>query len=81
MTWGRKSREKSNDIAVVSEWKRSRGEVTRISISKFRGELRLDIRRWYRDHDGDLQPTKRGESFPVSDLKRLRRAIRKASLR
>jgi Transcriptional Coactivator p15 (PC4) len=65
---------------VVDKWRANERELLQVKIRNFKGLTLIDIRRWYRDAEGDLRPGK-GISCKPGDLKRLRQALRKADRR
>lgn len=62
---------------VVAEWQATKREFLRVVKRHFKGSELIDLRRWYRDAEGQLCPGK-GISFRPGDIKRLRKALRKA---
>ncbi len=52
-----------------------RGDVWRIEVADFRGRQFVNVRRWYRDTDGELKATKKGFTFPLERLTELVEAI------
>jgi len=62
---------------VVQEWRATKREVLRVMVREFKGQKLIDVRRWYRDAEGELCPGK-GVSCRAWDLKPLRKALRKA---
>ena len=61
---------------VVDKWRANKRELLQVKIRNFKGLTLIDIRRWYRDAQGELCPGK-GISCQLGDLKRLRKALRK----
>ena len=57
---------------------RRSGDVVQVVRNAFRGRELIDVRVYYRDGKGELAPTKRGVSFDVTDLPRLRAALERA---
>ena len=49
-----------DDRKVLHEFKRNQEETLRISLSSFKGRTYIDIRMFYEDANGELQPTKKG---------------------
>lgn len=66
---------------VVGEWLATKRELVRVMVRDFKGHTFIDIRRWYRDVGGNLCPSGKGISCRPGDLKRLRKALRKADRR
>ena len=50
----------ADDRTIVHEFKRNAEETLRMSLSTFRGKTYVDIRLFYTDPNGELQPTKKG---------------------
>jgi hypothetical protein len=61
---------------VYREWKRSRGEVTRLVRQEFNGHDLLHLRNFYLDKDGKLKPTAQGVTIPHDQIAPLRKALR-----
>lgn len=70
---------KTKDVEVAN-WQVTKREVVRVVIRRFKGNELIDVRRWYRDAQGELCPGK-GISVWPDDLKRLRKALREADHR
>ncbi len=49
-----------DDRKVLHEFKRNAEETLRVSLSTFKGRTYVDIRLFYEDDGGELQPTKKG---------------------
>ncbi len=49
-----------DDRKILHEFKRNAEETLRISLSHFKGRNYVDIRLFYEDANGELQPTKKG---------------------
>ena len=49
-----------DDRKVLHEFKRNSEDTLRISLSTFKGKNYIDIRLFYTDANGELQPTKKG---------------------
>ena len=49
-----------DDRKILHEFKRNAEETLRISLSHFKGRNYIDIRLFYEDANGELQPTKKG---------------------
>ncbi len=71
--------EQTKDI-VVAEWRVTKRDLLRVMVRRFKGLKLIDVRRWYRDAQGELCPGK-GISCRPGDIKRLRRALRQAHRR
>ncbi len=52
-----------------------RGDVWRIEVSDYQGRQFVNFRRWYRDADGELKPSRDGFTCPVERLAELLAAI------
>jgi hypothetical protein len=75
--WGiRRRTEMANEI-TLAEWPNSSGNVVRVRLGKYRGNLRLDIREWYR-RDEKLCPGRKGISIDPRRLRKLGKAVRRA---
>lgn len=49
-----------DDRKIVHEFKRNPDETLRVSLSTFKGRTYIDVRLFYEDANGELQPTKKG---------------------
>ena len=75
---------KGNALAkdiVVGEWRATKRDLVRVMVREFKGHTFVDIRRWYRDVEGNLCPSAKGISCRPGDMKPLRKALRKADRR
>ena len=75
---------KENALAkdiVVGEWRATKRDLVRVMVREYRGQKFIDIRRWYRDVEGNLRPSTKGISCRPGDMKPLRKALRKADRR
>lgn len=50
----------ADDRKVLHEFKRNAEDTLRVSLSNFRGKTYVDIRLFFEDPNGELQPTKKG---------------------
>ncbi len=50
----------ADDRKVLHEFKRNAEDTLRVSLSNFRGKTYVDIRLFFEDSNGELQPTKKG---------------------
>ncbi len=50
----------ANDRKILHEFKRNPEETLRVSLSTFKGRTYIDVRLFYEDANGELQPTKKG---------------------
>ena len=50
----------ADDRKLLHEFKRNVEDTLRVSLSTFRGKVYVDIRLFYEDAAGELQPTKKG---------------------
>jgi hypothetical protein len=66
---------------VVGEWLATKRDLLRVMVREFKGHTFVDIRRWYRDVEGNLCPSAKGISCRPGDMKLLRKALRKADRR
>jgi Transcriptional Coactivator p15 (PC4) len=71
-----KTTSKSKDV-VVAKWRVTKRELLLVTVGRFKGRKLVGVRRWYRDAQGELCPGK-GISLRPDDLKRVRKALRKA---
>lgn len=74
---GDQARTRPEDV-VVGEWPRLDGTVTRVAVCRYRDFDRADVRVWYRDKDGKLNPTEKGVSIRLADFDALERATQRA---
>jgi len=49
-----------DDRTILHEFKRNAEETLRISLATFKGRTYVDLRLFYTDANGELQPTKKG---------------------
>jgi hypothetical protein len=64
---------------LVAEWPRSEREVLRIMLSKYRERISIDVRAWFRTRQGgELRPSRRGFSLPLTEISDIREGLRKA---
>ena len=66
----------ANDRVVIAEWPKGT-EVVRVILCTYRGDLRLDIRQWFRKK-GKLRPGTKGISISPRRLRKLAKAIDEA---
>ena len=66
---------------VVGEWRATKRDLVRVLVREFKGHTLVDIRRWYRDVEGNLRPSAKGISCRPGDMKPLRKALREADRR
>lgn len=71
------NKSEQNKDLVVAEWQATKRELLRVMIRHFKSIELIDVRRWYRDAQGELCPGK-GISIRPPDLRRLRKALRAA---
>jgi Transcriptional Coactivator p15 (PC4) len=69
---------KSEGDKLILEWRANKAETFRVMLRQLGSVLLVDFRRWFRDADGKLCPSKKGVSFKPADIKRLRKALRTA---
>ncbi len=65
-----------NDI--IGDIPRNTTEITRVSISEFKGKKYLDIRIWFKDDNGEYAPGKKGVSVNVDAIAELKNLIARA---
>ena len=63
---------------VVAQWPRNEREVIRITLSKYRGRISIDIRVWFLVEGGESRPSRRGISLRLTEISDIRKALRKA---
>jgi hypothetical protein len=64
---------------IVSEfWANRSGESVRVQLREYEGQPLLDVRKYFTDSDGKLQPTKKGISIAIARLPDLASAINRA---
>jgi hypothetical protein len=68
--------ERKNGTVVITEWKRNKHEVGRLTIEEFDGQKLVHLRVWALDKQGALVPTKRGITIPLDQLARTRKGLR-----
>jgi hypothetical protein len=61
-------------MKILVELTKTSDRVVRVSLSKYKGARRLDIREWYW-RDGDFHPTRNGVSIHSGVLRPLRDAF------
>jgi Transcriptional Coactivator p15 (PC4) len=59
---------------ILSEWPRNGRETIRISLSRYRGGMTIEVREWYPDA-GTLKRGRKGITFSVKHLRKLETAI------
>ena len=64
----------SEALVILSEWPRSGRETIRVSLSRYRGGMPLDVRDWYSE-EGTLKPGRKGITLSVKHLRKLKMAI------
>jgi hypothetical protein len=67
-----------DDRKVLHEFKRNSEETLRVSLSHFKGRTYIDIRLFYEDANGELQPTKKGITVTPELWDELRAGIARA---
>jgi hypothetical protein len=65
-------------VVVAEFWANRQGESIRIQLLEFEGRALVDVRKYFTDTDGKLQPTKKGISIAVTRLPKLASAIDRA---
>jgi len=60
---------------TIAEWPRTDDEVVRLTLARYRGQDRLDLRIWRALANGDYQPTRRGVPIPLARLSKLRKSL------
>lgn len=69
-------KERKNGTVVITEWKRNKREVGRLTIEEFDGREIVHLRVWALDTQGALVPTKRGITIPLDQLAQTRKGLR-----
>lgn len=62
---------------VAFEFEKGDKEMVRARISEFSGQTRADLRIFFKTDEGEWYPTKRGISFPLSLVGKMKEAINK----
>ena len=62
---------------VAFEFEKGDKEMIRARISEFSGQTRADLRIFFKTENGEWYPTKRGISFPVDLMGKMKEAISK----
>jgi hypothetical protein len=63
---------------LVAEWPRNVHEVIRITLSNYRGRIRIDVRVWFRANGDKARPSRRGISLRLKEISDIRTGLRKA---
>ncbi len=63
---------------IIGEIPRNAKEVTRVSISEFKGKKYVDIRVWFKSENGDYAPGKKGIAIATENLEQLKKLIQKS---
>jgi hypothetical protein len=70
---------KLSEPIIVSEfWATRNGQSVRVQLREFEGRALVDVRRYFTNKEGVLQPTKKGISLAITRLPDLAAAINKA---
>lgn len=62
----------------LARWIGGSGRVIRLLIQEYQGNVRVDLRAWYLDDQGELQATRYGFTIPLRQLRPLRKGLRTA---
>lgn len=63
------------ELELIAEWRVNKREVYRVRVVKVAGKRFTDLRKFYRDADGNWCPGK-GSMVPMRDLGKLRKALK-----
>jgi hypothetical protein len=63
---------------VVAEWQRNEREVIRITLSKYDGQISIDVWVWFRVEGREFRPSRRGISMRLTEISDIRKGLRKA---
>ena len=66
----------AEDKQLAAMLKGSRGEVLRIMETQYKGEPKIDVRVWYRNHLEELKPGRQGISFTPDEFVKFIELIR-----
>jgi hypothetical protein len=66
------------DSVIIAEWPRNARETLRLSLAEFKGAPVVDLRVWYDDGAGRMQPGRQGVTLSVKQLPRLAEAMARA---
>lgn len=66
------------DPIIIAEWPRNAREALRLSLSEFRGAPMVDLRVWFDDGAGRMQPGRSGLTLSTKHLPRLAEAMARA---
>lgn len=67
-----------DDRKILHEFKRNAEETMRVSLSTFKGRTYVDLRLFYTDDNGELQPTKKGVTITPDLWDSFREGVAKA---
>ncbi|MDW7967127.1 MAG: transcriptional coactivator p15/PC4 family protein [Thermoanaerobaculum sp.] len=63
---------------VIASFPRNREETMQVSIATFKGKTYVDIRLYFTDPNGQLQPSRKGVTIPPELWDQFRQALREA---
>lgn len=66
------------DPVIIDEWRRNGRETLRVSLAEFKGAPMVDLRVWYDDGAGRMQPGRQGVTLSAKQLPRLAEAMARA---
>lgn len=52
-----------------------RGDVWRLEVTEYEGRTFGNLRKWYRDREGTLKPSREGVTIPLERLRELEAAL------
>jgi transcriptional coactivator p15 (PC4) len=79
--WKRKSPAPKATAALpitLAQWPRNEREVIRVTLTRYRGRISIDVRVWFRVEGGKLRPGRRGISLRLKEIANIRKELRKA---
>ena len=66
---------------LIREFRRSRREIVRVSLDRYKESDLINIRAWFIDAEGELRPTRDGIALAVKHLPALAQALHDALTR
>jgi hypothetical protein len=67
-----------NDKVLMAVPRGEKGEELRVTLSEFKERVSLNIREWFKGHDGDMRPGKKGINIRESEFQQFVDAVDKA---
>ena len=62
----------TEEKAMSNTITKTNGDTIKVEVKEFKGKTYLDIRTYFEGYDGDLRPTKKGVTIPMSALRTFR---------